>query len=369
MSLDLDLTHRQGDFSLDVAFSAPVGITALFGRSGAGKTTLVNAVAGLLRPQKGRIAVNGTVLLDTAAGIDVPVHLRRVGYVFQEGRLFPHMTVRNNLAFGRRFAPAGAARESMDDVVDLLGIGHLLDRRPKALSGGEKQRVAIGRALLAAPRLLLLDEPLASLDEPRKNEILPYIERLRDELRIPVVYVSHSISEVARLATTIVVLRDGRVVTAGPARAMLADPEALRLLGHREAGAVLTAKVVRHHDDGLTELHHPAGALFLPRIDAAPGTSVKLRIRASDVMLATEEPRQISALNMLSVTVAEIHAGEGPGAAVSLAAGSERLLARLTRRSVERLGLEPGLPVFAIVKAVAIGRADVGASDPPAEDI
>jgi molybdate transport system ATP-binding protein len=251
----------------------------------------------------------------------------------------------------------------MGDVVDLLGIGHLIDRRPRALSGGEKQRVAIGRALLASPRLLLLDEPLASLDEARKNEILPYIERLRDELRIPVVYVSHSIAEVARLATTIVVLREGRVVSAGPARAMLADPEALHLLGHREAGAVLTARVIRHHDDGITELLHPAGTIFVPHVDAPPGASLKLRIRASDVMLASEEPRHISALNLLSVKVAEIHAGEGPGAAVSLVAGGERLLARLTRRSVVRLGLKPGLPVFAIVKAVAVGRADIGSAD------
>ncbi len=203
-------------FRLDVAFTAPAGVTALFGRSGAGKTTVVNAVAGLLRPAEGRVTVDGETLLDTARGVSVPRHRRRVGYVFQEGRLFPHLSVRQNLAFGGWFAPRGAPRPDFDHVVDLLGIEPLLARRPGLLSGGEKQRVAIGRALLAAPAPALMDEPLAALDAARKDEILPYLERLRDETRTPILYVSHALPEVARLATTIVALDAGRVARAAP---------------------------------------------------------------------------------------------------------------------------------------------------------
>ncbi len=218
--LSVALTHTFPGFSLDVAFEAPSGITALVGPSGAGKTSVINAVAGLLRPATGRIILDGVVLLDTAAKIMVPPHRRRVGYVFQEGRLFPHLTVRQNLLFGRWFAPSpGGQVEAGPDlaqVTDLLGIGPLLARRPAALSGGEKQRVALGRALLARPRLLLLDEPLAALDEARKAELLPYIERLRDEARVPILYVSHAPAEVERLATTVVRMEGGRVVDQGP---------------------------------------------------------------------------------------------------------------------------------------------------------
>src|ERR671931_1108660 len=209
--LEVDIEHRLAEFELDIHFRSGRGLTALFGRSGAGKTSVVNAIAGLIRPQRGRIVVDGSVLVDTEKGLFAPTHRRRVGYVFQEGRLFPHLTVRHNLLFGRRFAPDTARSIGFDDVVELLGIGPLLDRRPGRLSGGEKQRVAIGRALLARPRLLLMDEPLASLDARRKDEILPYLERLRDQASVPIVYVSHSVAEVTRLATTIVLISDGRV--------------------------------------------------------------------------------------------------------------------------------------------------------------
>src|SRR5229473_206763 len=216
MTIEVDVAHRLGAFALDVRFTSAGRLTAFFGQSGAGKTSLVNIIGGLIRPDRGRIAVDGTTLVDTASGIFVPTHRRRVGYVFQEGRLFPHLTVRQNLMFGRWFRPPLERKVQLETVLDLLGIGHLLQRRPGALSGGEKQRVAIGRALLASPRLLLMDEPLASLDDARKNEILPYIERLRDDSRIPIVYVSHSLAEVARLATTLVLVADGRVPAAGP---------------------------------------------------------------------------------------------------------------------------------------------------------
>src|SRR5215467_4454571 len=206
MTLAIDIRHRLGSLQLDAKFDTGGGLVALFGRSGSGKTSIVNIIAGLIRPDHGCVVNDDVVLVDTARGIFVPRHRRRIGYVFQEGRLFPHLTVRQNLLYGRWFAPRAAGRgDDLERVVDLLGIGSLLERRPGRLSGGEKQRVAIGRALLADPRLLLMDEPLASLDEARKGEILPYIERLRDESRIPIVYVSHAIAEVTRLATTIVV--------------------------------------------------------------------------------------------------------------------------------------------------------------------
>ncbi len=361
MTLEVALGHRFGAFRLDAAFAAPPGVTALFGRSGSGKTTIVNAVAGLLAPDRGRVAVDGAVLLDTAAGLSVPAHRRRVGTVFQEARLFPHLSVRQNLAFGRWFAPRGAVLESPARVVDLLGIGPLLDRRPGALSGGEASRVAIGRALLSGPRILLMDEPLASLDEARRAEILPYLERLRDEARMPILYVSHSVAEVARLATTVVAIEAGRVARAGPAEAMLADPDAVRALGVREAGAVLRARV-RGHDgaDGLTEIDSGAGRLWLPRIDAPVGAQVRVRIAAQDVILALDPPAGISALNVLPVVVTAIHEGEGPGAAVGLLAGGDRLLARITRRSVRSLGLAPGTRCFAVLKAVSVAPRDIG---------
>jgi molybdate transport system ATP-binding protein len=208
MSLAIDICHRLGSFVLDARFEASGGLVALFGRSGSGKTSIINIVAGLIRPDRARVAIDGTVLVDTERGMFVPRHRRRIGYVFQEGRLFPHLTVRQNLLYGRWFAPQAAGRgDHLEGVVDLLGIGSLLERRPGRLSGGEKQRVAIGRALLANPRLLLMDEPLASLDEARKAEILHYIERVRDESKVPIVYVSHSIAEVARLAMTVVLPR------------------------------------------------------------------------------------------------------------------------------------------------------------------
>jgi molybdate transport system ATP-binding protein len=210
--VEVSVRHRQGDFSLDAAIASDAPVIALFGTSGAGKTTLLNAIAGLVRPTEGRIVVDGRVLTDTARKLAVPVYRRRVGYVFQDARLFPHLTVSQNLRYGRWFAPRRERYASFDEIVDLLGIRALLPRKPQNLSGGEKQRVAIGRALLASPRLLLLDEPLASLDEARKAETLPYIEGLRDELKIPIVYVSHSMDEVRRLAGEVVRLEQGRVV-------------------------------------------------------------------------------------------------------------------------------------------------------------
>jgi molybdate transport system ATP-binding protein len=223
MTLSVHVQHRAGDFGLDASFETEGHLVALFGRSGAGKTTLINVIAGLIVPDRGRVVVDGTTLVDTDRAVFVPKHRRRIGYVFQEGRLLPHLTVRQNLLFGRFFTPRSDRYSSLGHVVDLLGLGALLERRPGSLSGGEKQRVALGRALLRSPRLLLMDEPLASLDDARKAEILPYIETLRDEVRVPIVYVSHAVLEVMRLATAVVVLQAGKVTGVGPAADVMKD--------------------------------------------------------------------------------------------------------------------------------------------------
>jgi molybdate transport system ATP-binding protein len=353
----LDIEHRLADFALDIHFRAGRGPTALFGRSGAGKTSVINAIAGLLRPRRGRIAMDGSVPLDTERAICVPTHRRRVGCVFQEGRLFPHLTVRQNLLFGRWFAPARERRvTNLDDVVDLLGIAARLDRRPGRLSGGEKQRVAIGRALLASPRLLLRDEPLASLDDRRKDEILPYLERLRDEARVPIVYVSHSIAEVTRLATTIVLIWAGRVHAVGPVQDVMRRAELYPLAGRFEAGAVLGGASRRTTRAGLCP--------SLPAISAASRCPVWMRPSAPrcgcgsarDVILAVIRPTGISALNVLAAEVERLVPIEEGTLEVQLRLGGERLLARVARRSGEALGLAAGREVFAVIKTVAIDR-------------
>lgn len=359
MTLAVDLHHSFGGFTLRAAFVAPPGVTALFGRSGSGKSSVINAIAGLLQPDRGVITLDGTPILDTARGLVLPPHRRRMGCVFQDGRLFPHLTVRQNLAYGRWFAPKGPGADPAR-IVDLLGLAGLLGRRPGALSGGEKQRVAIGRAILSAPRLLLMDEPLAALDEARKAEILPYLERLRDELRLPILYVSHSVAEVARLATTIVLIEAGEVVAAGPAAEVMANPAMAPVLGLREAGAMITARLVAHEGDGLSRLETGGGPVWLPRLRAAPGALLRLRILAQDVMLATSPPQGLSALNVLSATVEQIHHGEGPGAMVRLRLGDEVLLSRVTKRSVGALGLQPGMAVQAVLKAVSVAHENVG---------
>lgn len=358
MMLAIDVDKRAGDFSLSAKFESDGRITALFGRSGAGKTTLVNLIAGLLKPDRGRIAIGDTVLVDTARGIAVPVHKRGIGYVFQEGRLFPHLSVRGNLNYGRRFA-RGDARTSLNDVAMLLGIEPLLDRRPADLSGGEKQRVAIGRALLASPRLLLMDEPLASLDGARKAEILPYIERLRDEVRLPIVYVSHSEEEVATLADTVVLLSRGRMIAADDVNAVFADFELRGDLGSVETVTVLHAHIVRHDNAaGITFLDHPAGPLQAPLLRAPAGSAVRLRVRARDVALAVGEPGQLSIRNRLAATVTGIAAGRDHAVDVKLDVGGDVLVARITQGALTALDLKIGRPVVALIKSTAFDRPD-----------
>ena len=356
LEVDVELPLR--GFTLQATFAAPAGVTALFGRSGSGKTTVVNCVAGLLRPARGRIVVGGRVLFDSASGVDVPAHRRRVGYVFQEARLFPHLTVRRNLLYGRWLAPRGEPGPGLGPVVELLGIGHLLARRPGTLSGGERQRVAIGRALLAGPRLLLMDEPLSSLDESRKAEILPYLDRLRAESRVPVVYVSHSIDEVTRLAETVVVLSDGRVAAAGPAGEVMARLDLWPATGRAEAGSVLSGRVLGHDlAYALTAVEVCGQRLLVPRFEAEPGSHVRLRVRARDVAIAVADQVGSSVRNRLRGRIVGLEApAGGTFAELALDIGGQVLRARLTRLAVDELSLREGAEVAALLRVAAVER-------------
>jgi molybdate transport system ATP-binding protein len=352
MSLEVSLRHRLGAFRLDARFRVDrPGITALFGPSGAGKTTIVNAIAGLLQPDEGRIVLDGETLLDTSVRICVPARLRRTGYVFQDARLFPHLSVEGNLRFGWRRASSPAAQNEFEEILDLLGLEPLLVRKPARLSGGEKSRVALGRALLANPRLLLLDEPLAALDAARKAEILPWFERLRDLARLPMIYVTHSVDEVSRLADAMIVIDAGRVAAEGSVFDLLSDPELGALVPAH--GAVFSAHIADQHADGLTALGFDGGTLLVPRIPRPSGTPVRVRVRADDVMLALSAPEGISANNVLPAEVIGIYESEAD-ADIRLLCGNVRFVSRITRASRRRLCLAPGVHVFAIVKSVTL---------------
>jgi len=360
--IEVDIETRLGDFTLAARFTAPAaGITALFGRSGAGKTSIVNALAGLLTPSRGRVAVRGEVLFDSERRIDLPPEKRRLGYIFQEGRLFPHYSVRGNLLYGTKRFDAAA----FDRVVTLLGLGKLLGRRPGDLSGGEKQRVAIGRAILAEPRLLLMDEPLAALDAARKEEILPFVAALRGVLDIPVVYVSHAMDEVIRLADTLVLVDSGRIAATGTVEALTSRIDLRPLTGRFEAGAVIRT-VLRGHDKvfGLSELAFPGGRLRVPHVDLPLGTPLRLRIHARDVVLANAPPVGLSIRNAFAGRVVEISPDKGPLVDLRLDIGTPdqpvMLWARITQRALTDLGLRVGSPVHALVKTVALERPSPG---------
>lgn len=298
------------------------------------------------------------MLFDSERGIDVPTPRRRVGYVFQEGRLFPHLNVRQNLRYARLFSPEARRSDRFEHVVDLLGLGQLLERRPGNLSGGEKQRVAIGRALLSDPRLLLLDEPLASLDSHRRNEILQYIELMRDEVKIPIIYVSHAIEEVVRLADTVVLLSSGEVTAVGTAEEVMGRPDLRPVGGTFEGGAVIDARVIDQDVQyDLATLAFDGGTLTATNVDALIGEPVRVRIRARDVSIALERPQHISIQNVLGGKIAAVGVERGGVVDVSIAIGTVTLRSRITVRAARQLGLAPGLDVYALIKAVSLDRS------------
>ncbi|MBB3065403.1 molybdenum ABC transporter ATP-binding protein [Limibacillus halophilus] len=356
LEVSFELDRRGFPLSIDFAAEAR-GITAIFGPSGAGKTTLINVIAGLIRPDKGKICLAGETLYDSETKLYVPTRGRRIGYVFQDGRLFPHLKVRDNLLYGWRRRGKPVPEHEIDKIVELLGIGSLLMRRPAGLSGGERQRVALGRALLSGPKLLLLDEPLAALDHSRKEEILPYLEGLRDEARVPILVVSHSIEEVTRLADNMVLLNNGKVAASGSVSGIMSRLDLFPLTGRFEAGAVIDCLIERQDSAfNLTELRFDHGSLTVPGLQGRPGDSVRVRIRARDIILALAPLSEVSANNQIAAKVVEIRQDPGPYVDVSLGCGNTTLLARVTRKSKERLNLRPGLDIFAVVKSVTVER-------------
>jgi len=360
--LEISLQKTLGNFRLRAEFSCDTtGVIAFFGRSGAGKSTLINLIAGLARPDTGSVTLQGTPLYDGKRNIDLRPEARRFGYVFQEGRLFPHLSVRGNLLYGFKRAPREDRRITLDQVVSLLGLELLLDRRPRDLSGGEKQRVAIGRALLANPKMLLMDEPLAALDHRRKDEILVFVERLRDELEIPIIYVSHSMEEIVRLADTLVLMSEGEVVAVGAVDEVMSRLDLRPMTGRYEAGAVLHATIASHErSHGLTALKFSGGTLRIPLLDMPLGADLRVRIRARDVALALEPPRDTSFSNILPCRIADLGTEEGPQIDLRLDAGGSPIWARVTARSLKQLDLRPGKEVYALVKGVAIDRHSLG---------
>jgi len=357
MTIEARFHLTRGGFVLQAAFTAPArGVTAIFGPSGAGKTTLLRCVAGLERAPGGFLRVGETVWQDESAGLFTPVHRRPLGYVFQEASLFPHLSVRRNLDYGWRRVPKGERRIDRDEVLRLTGVGPLLDRRPASLSGGERQRAAIARALLANPRLLLMDEPLAGLDPASKAEILPCLERLHERLALPVLYVSHHPDEVARLANQMVLLEAGRVLAAGPLAEVLTRLDLP--LAHAEGAETIVETTVAGHDEAfhLTYLAFPGGRFTVARLAVEVGQRVRLRVHARDISLALTPARDTSILNIFAARVLEIALDHPAQVTLRLDAGGTILLARITRKSAAQLALAPGTAVWAQVKSVAVTK-------------
>jgi molybdate transport system ATP-binding protein len=358
ISVDLKLTR--GDFSLEAAFDSAAKITALFGPSGSGKTTLIELISGLARPDAGRIAIAGRVLVDTAKKILVPARKRGVGLVFQDAQLFPHFSVAQNLRFAAFFAPGDARRLPLARVVETLGIGPLMNRRPGQLSGGERQRVGVARALMAAPRLLLMDEPFASIDVSRRTKAMELVELARDEFDTPVVLVSHQIEEVMRLAGTVVMIERGRVREVGAPEDIFASAREDTPADRFGVGASLACGVATFDPQyGLTKLHHPAGDIFVAG-RAPPARETRVFIKAIDVTLALRPPPDTSIRTMLRGKVGSVAASKGPLAMVIVELlGGDPLYCALTRMAVDELHIAPGAEVFCLVKAVALDERQV----------
>jgi molybdate transport system ATP-binding protein len=355
--------RAEGPIPLDLGFSVAAGeMLALVGPSGAGKSTILRTIAGLWRPARARVVAGEVAWLDTVAGIDLPAHRRAAGVVFQSYALFPHMTAAGNVMA----AMARPDRVEAERLLARLNLGGVRDRRPAQLSGGQQQRVALARALARQPKVLLLDEPFSAVDRPTRERLHAELVALRRHLDMPVILVTHDLTEAQTLADTMVVIEGGRLVRAGATADVMADPAAARVMGVRELGSVLAARIERHEADGLSRLATAAGPIWLPRLDGPPGARVRVRVLAHDVILARARPEGISVQNVLPARVAQIVPGDGPGLVVHLTVGGEEILARVTRRAAETMALVPGEEVFAILNALAIARAQVAADpDPP----
>ena len=360
---------RQGELNgVEARFSSAARVLALFGRSGSGKSTVVNMIAGLVAPERGRVVIDGETLFDSECGINVPVEQRGVGYVFQEGLLFPHLSVRQNLEFGAARRGGASTGVPFDQVVSLLGIEPLLGRSAPTLSGGEKQRVAIGRALLSRPRLLLMDEPLAALDTGRRSEILRLIERVRDECNVRIVYVSHSIGEVSRLADDVVLMNEGAVIACGGTEEIFNRSDLRPYTGRFEGGALIEAHAVRHDARYfLTTFAFDGGELIAPGVETAIGARVRIRIRARDVTLATTRPQGISVRNVIEGRVAAVEDRGGAIVEVRVRLGApesehggRELLSRISRQALDEMQLVAGQPVFVLIKAIAFDKRSMG---------
>jgi molybdate transport system ATP-binding protein len=371
--LRVSASSKRGGFTLQAEFEAPTpGIVALFGRSGCGKTTLINIISGLLEADEARVQLDDIILCDTRAGISVPVERRRIGYVFQDARLFPHFSVLGNLRYGlmrsARRAQETEARDqhlrggldrrsqpiALDEVIALLGLSTLLDRRPHQLSGGERQRVGLGRALLCQPQLLLLDEPLASLDVARREEVLPYLEALRDRLSLPMVYVSHQFDEVLQLATHMVLMEAGRVVAQGSLSEVSLRPELRAIVGPDSVGSVLDGVVTRTDPArAMVDLQVGNGSLQVGLRGVSVGSRARVQLFARDIILATAKPSGLSVRNMLQGTVAEVSPDDDDAVLVKVDIGAATVLARVTHDAAAALSLHKGSPVWVLVKAVS----------------
>ncbi len=360
--LSVAVTKLRGSFSLAARFELPTpGVAALFGRSGCGKSTLVNIIAGLLSADSGRVALGDEVLLDTARRIDVPPERRRIGYVFQDARLFPHLSVAANLRYGERRAPAQRYVD-LDTVAGLLDLGSLMDRRTHQLSGGERQRVAIGRALLSQPSLLLLDEPLASLDAARRGEVLPYLETLRDQLALPMVYVSHDFDEVLRLATHVVLMESGKTVAQGGVGEMSVNEGIRSIVGADAVGAIVDGTVLgTDASNGLLrvrvghgELRLQVAKLGLPAASLGLGAKLRVHLLARDLIVATRPPQHVSVRNILSGVITAVTGDDADSDLVAIDIGGTVIMARVTKAATRELALEPGLSAWALVKAVSL---------------
>jgi molybdate transport system ATP-binding protein len=354
--LQASLQFERAEFSIDARFDAPTpGITALFGKSGAGKTTLMHMLAGLARPTGGTITLDGETLFDAARGIDQRAEARRLACVFQDLRLFPHLNVRANLQYGLRRARASASPLAFDRIVQLLELAPFLHRHCWQLSGGERQRVALGRALLAQPRLLLLDEPLSAFDAPRRAEVLPYLERLRDEFALPMILITHQFEDVVRLASHVVLIDKGRVLAQGELPALSLGAELRALLGADASGAVIEGRVESvDNTSGLARVAIGSGHLLVPGDSLRTGSAVRVQLLARDLILATQAPQGLSVRNQLHGTITALAADPPHNMLVHVDAGGARVLARITETAAQELQLRAGNAVWVLVKSVSL---------------